>query len=47
MLGPGQALEKGERYRQVRTWYARDRGRATIDEVLTVIERAADELATV
>jgi hypothetical protein len=47
VLGPGQALEKGERYRQVRTWYARDRGRSTIDEVLTVIERAADELATV
>jgi hypothetical protein len=45
VLGPGQALEKGERYRQVRTWYARDRGRTTADEVLTLIERAAEELA--
>lgn len=46
VLGPGQALEKSERYRQVRTWYARDRGRTTADEVLALIERAAEELAT-
>jgi hypothetical protein len=47
VLGPGQEMEKAERYRQVRTWYARDRGRTTADEVLTVIERAAERLATV
>jgi hypothetical protein len=31
----------------VRTWYARDRGRTTADEVLAMIERAAEELAVV
>jgi hypothetical protein len=42
VLGPeGQALDKTERYRQVRGWYARDRGRTTLDEVLTLLERAA------
>lgn len=43
VLGPGQALEKTERYRQVRTWYARDRGRSTLAEVSEIIERAAGE----
>jgi hypothetical protein len=47
VVGPGQTLEKPERYRQVRTWYARDRGRTTADEVLAMIERAAEELAVV
>jgi hypothetical protein len=37
----GRTLEKDERYRHIRTWYARDRGRSTMDEVLRVIERAA------
>lgn len=37
----GQALEKKERYRQMRTWYARDRGHTILDEVLTIVERAA------
>lgn len=37
----GQALDKTERYRQIRTWYARDRGRTTVDEVLRLLERAA------
>lgn len=41
VLGEGQALEKAERYRQVRTWYARDRGRTTVAEVLDLLERAA------
>jgi Thioredoxin len=36
------ALGKDERYRQVRTWYARDRGRTTLDEVVAVLERAAE-----
>ncbi|MGZ8491288.1 MAG: thioredoxin family protein [Gemmatirosa sp.] len=39
----GRTLEKDERYRHVRTWYARDRGRSTLDEVLQLIERAAAE----
>jgi hypothetical protein len=40
-LGPGRALEKDERYRQVRAWYARDRGLTTLEEVVTMLERAA------
>jgi hypothetical protein len=39
--GEGQALEKGERYRQSRQWFARDRGRTTLEEVVGMIERAA------
>ncbi len=34
----GIRLEKGERYKQIRTWYARDRGRAILDEVLGIAE---------
>ena len=37
----GQALEKGERYRHVRQFYARDRGRTTLEEVLALLEGAA------
>lgn len=37
----GILLEKGERYKQVRQWYARDRGRTTLDEILSIAERAA------
>lgn len=37
----GRTMEKDERYRHVRTWYARDRGRSTLHEVLTLMERAA------
>ena len=40
VLGPGQALDKVERYREVRRWYARDRGRAIVDELLRLLERA-------
>lgn len=38
VLGPGQALDKEARYKEVRRWYARDRGRAVVDEVLGVLE---------
>ncbi|HZF66774.1 MAG TPA: thioredoxin family protein [Gemmatirosa sp.] len=37
----GRALEKAERYRHIRGWYARDRGRTTLDEVLAIVERGA------
>jgi len=40
----GMLLEKGERYRHIRTWYARDRGRTTIDEIIGMIACAADPL---
>ena len=36
----GRAMEKDERYRHVRTWYARDRGRSTLHEVLSLLEAA-------
>ncbi|MCC6931516.1 MAG: thioredoxin family protein [Gemmatimonadaceae bacterium] len=38
----GQSLEKGERYKQARTWYARDRGRSTLEEVLEIAEAASN-----
>jgi hypothetical protein len=41
VLGPGKALEKAERYKEVRRWYARDGGRTTVDELLTMLEGAA------
>lgn len=41
VLGEGMQLDKTERYRLVRQWYARDRGRTTVDEILTLLERAA------
>jgi hypothetical protein len=41
VVGAGQSLEKTERYREIRRWYARDRGRTTLEEVLSMLERAA------
>lgn len=35
-----QAMEKPDRYKELRKVYARDRGRSTLDEVVTLIERA-------
>jgi hypothetical protein len=39
--GQGRLLEKSARYREARTWYARDRGRTTLEEVVSIMERAA------
>lgn len=36
----GRAMEKGERYKQIRQWMARDRGRSTLDEILSIMEGA-------
>jgi hypothetical protein len=41
VLGPGMALEKETRYREVRSWYARDQGRTTLDELVALLERSA------
>ena len=41
VLGPGQTLDKAERYREVRRWYARDGGRTTVAELLALLERTA------
>ncbi len=38
VLDKGLALSRVERYREVRTWYARDRGATTVDEILTMLE---------
>lgn len=37
----GLQLEKEERYKQVRTWYVRDRGATIAEEMLTLLEQAA------
>ena len=42
-VGPGKGLEKAERYREIRRWYARDRGLTTLAEVTGLMERAASE----
>lgn len=36
----GQKLSKEDRYREVRRWYARDRGRSTLDEIVEALESA-------
>jgi hypothetical protein len=41
VLGPGAVMEKEAKYREVRAWYARDRGVTTIEELVSLIERAA------
>ena len=39
--GPeAQAMEKDDRYRELRKWYARDKGRTTIEEVVALMERS-------
>lgn len=43
VLGDGQALDSGERYKRQRRWYARDRGATLLDEILDVAEADADE----
>lgn len=40
VLGPGQALEKDVRYREIRSWYARDKGISTLQELVSLMERA-------
>jgi len=35
-------MPSGERYKQVRRWYARDRGRTTVDELLDLMESGAE-----
>ena len=43
VMGEGKQLPPGERYPRVRQWYARDRGRTTVEEVVRLLERAAAE----
>lgn len=37
VLGPGQELESPDRYRYTRRWYAKDKGRTAIRELLDVV----------
>lgn len=41
VLGEGKQLPPGERYPRIRQWYARDRGRTTLEEIVALMERAA------
>ena len=41
VLEEGLALSKADRYRRVRSWYARDRGTTMLAEVLALIEERA------
>ena len=40
-VGEGRRLEKPERYKEIRRWYARDGGRTTVAELLALLERTA------
>lgn len=37
----GMSMPKEERYREIRRWYARDRGATTLDEVIGLLESGA------
>ena len=41
-MDEGLALESGDRYKEVRRYYARDKGRTTVEEVLGLIRHAAE-----
>lgn len=41
----GQRLDRDDRYREVRRWYARDRGRTTLEEVIGLMEQTALQAA--
>ena len=45
VMGPGKALEPEAKYREVRAWYARDRGRSTLEELVALAESVAPEPA--
>ena len=40
-VGDGRLLEKTERYKEIRRWYARDGGRTTLLEVVSMLESGA------
>lgn len=41
MSPEARALSKDDRYRELRRWYARDRGRTTLTEIVELLERTA------
>jgi hypothetical protein len=42
VMTEGLALPRPDRYRHIRTWYARDRGETLVSEILTIMERLDD-----
>lgn len=42
----GRRLSKEDRYREIRRWYARDRGQTALREIATLIERVGENCAT-
>jgi hypothetical protein len=44
VLGEGQSVAKDERYKEQRRWYARDHGRTTVEDVVTLLERAHEAI---
>lgn len=42
----GLAIPKPDRYRHIRTWYARDRGATIVSEIVSIIEKRMSEYAT-
>lgn len=41
VLSTGLSMDKDARYREIRTWYARDHGHTTAEEILALMESAA------
>ena len=41
--GDGQTFDKDERYRELRKWYARDKGRTTIEEIVRLVEQVGGD----
>lgn len=41
VMSTGKTMEKDDRYREVRRWYARDRGLTTLEEIVRLLESAA------
>jgi hypothetical protein len=41
VTGPWQSLEKPERNKEVRRWYAMDKGHAILEEIVSMLERSA------
>jgi hypothetical protein len=46
VINEGLALPKPDRYRHIRTWYARDRGASIVSEILSIIENRMSENET-
>jgi hypothetical protein len=41
VMDEGLALSSPERYKVIRRWYARDRGKTTVSELMDIIDAAA------